>query len=517
MLLILLSLILLLINVLPLFINFKQISCASYSEDYNFSIEPKTTTNYITFKHNPKPNTKINFEDHINLETESVDILKSVPDIKPKKAVEPINPKVVDMTYYIIDKFDLEVDPKELYSFLNKNKTTDHTECTYNMFTGFDKLPLLKKLELGEYVVWRSMNQKHIDSIYEEIVRISKAPTTNNKIKANCVDVLMRSNNKKYIDVSNYLLNKLRSTERSENRYNNVVEIRNQVQKLENQLVHNPFVTDEEDIEMQGFILDQIRRLRVQEFNLNENDNRKQTVYLDSQNVHNHEINNKVMEAASLIVKTEYKNIPGLSMPIEDELKLVYPEYEKNKTKIESSLRRIQTDNAKFRGGMTTKVIFNKIIDFISQSRHKDELLKRLAEELVDMNGLCSTGHVSRLVNTLQGFPDLQEELTIKINPKDEIYATIQTYLNNTIKNDADSDKMIDDMLSDNPIDNQRYFEFVKDRMIMKCKELENDYNGILDKELLYLNIEDSLNTYLKNPKGVSFVMSEIRKNNYHQ
>ena len=425
-----------------------------------------------------------------------------------------IEPETVKMTYGIIKKFDLEVEPQSLYNFLTTYKTNNLVNTMYNIFVGFEDIPTLKKLEIAEFVVWKSMNQKHINDIYEEIVRISKDPTVDNKTKANCIDMLMRSNNKKYIDISNFLLSKLRAKENNETRYHNVNQIRNQVQKLEGQLAFNPFISDDENVEMQEVLFDQIRRLRAQEFNLHENDTRKQTVYLDSQNVHNHEINNKVMDAASAIVQTDDKprNLGmSLNMPIEDELKRVYPDYQKNKSAIEASLRRIETDPAKFRGGMTTKVIFDKIVEFIARNKHKDELLKRLAEELVDMNGLCSTGHVSRLVNTLQGFPDLPEELTIKINPKDEIYANIQTYLNNTIQNDSESEKMIDDMLSDNPIDNQRYFKFVKDKMVDKCKELEKEYNGIVDKELLYLNIEDSLNTYMKNPKGVLYIMSEIR------
>jgi hypothetical protein len=34
----------------------------------------------------------------------------------------------------------------------------------------------------------------------------------------------------------------------------------------------------------------------------------------------------------------------------------------------------------------------------------KDELMKRLVEELIDMSGTCSTGHMSRLVSVMQGY-----------------------------------------------------------------------------------------------------------------
>ena len=462
-----------------------------------------------------EPRPTVPYSDTIQTPLNEIHPRSTADNIEPVKVIKPqkINHELVKMTYYIIDKFDLEINPRNLYKFLEMNKTGDLNNVMYNIFMGFDEVPIIKKLQIGDFVVWKTMNQNHISNIYEEIVRISKDPSVDDKTKANCIDVLRRSNNKKYIDISDFLLSKLRTKENNEIRYNNVNQIRNQVQKLEGKLTFNPFITEDENIEMQEVLFNQIRALRAQEFNLHENENRKQTVYMDSQNVHNHEINNKVMDAASAIVNSGNEQNVGtnLNMPIEDEMKRVYPNYEKHKSAIEASLRRIETDPAKFKDGMTIKVIFDKIVNFIFRNKHKDELLKRLAEELVDMNGLCSTGHVSRLINTLQGFPDLPEELTIKINPKDEIYANIQTYLNNVIQNDPDSEKMMDDMLSDNSIDNQRYFKFVKDKMLDKSKELEKDYNGIVDKELLYLNIEDSLNTYLKNPKAVLYIMSEIK------
>lgn len=48
--------------------------------------------------------------------------------------------------------------------------------------------------------------------------------------------------------------------------------------------------------------------------------------------------------------------------------------------------------------------LFASIYFYINNSKHKEELLKRLHEELDDSIGMCLTGHVCRLFNVLKGF-----------------------------------------------------------------------------------------------------------------
>lgn len=40
----------------------------------------------------------------------------------------------------------------------------------------------------------------------------------------------------------------------------------------------------------------------------------------------------------------------------------------------------------------------------ILENPHREELENRLFEELREMKGLCTTGHIARLINVLQGF-----------------------------------------------------------------------------------------------------------------
>ena len=125
------------------------------------------------------------------------------------------------------------------------------------------------------------------------------------------------------------------------------------------------------------------------------------------------------------------------------------------------------------------------------------------------MNGLCSTGHMARIVNVIQGFNDLPEELKIKINPKDEIYANIQSFISSEIQKSDNYEQLMDDMM-DTVENHKRFVNFVSEKMRNKVKELRKDYNGIIDETTLMLNIEDSLMNYLKSEPDVKMIMNLV-------
>jgi hypothetical protein len=80
------------------------------------------------------------------------------------------------------------------------------------------------------------------------------------------------------------------------------------------------------------------------------------------------------------------------------------------------------------RRNLITKVFSNKEQEDIENTR---EAHKAVLEELIEMNGWCSTGHLNRLLNTLQGFDPL---LQLSLPIKDEIKSSVFSRLNNYIK-----------------------------------------------------------------------------------
>ena len=95
-----------------------------------------------------------------------------------------------------------------------------------------------------------------------------------------------------------------------------------------------------------------------------------------------------------------------------------------------SSFQRIIMDTAIYEGFRMTDIL-SAIVQKIRSSEYRVELEKRLLEELTEMKGWCSTGHIVRLLNTLQGF---DSSVFISISVRDEIRSTVFSRLNYRMK-----------------------------------------------------------------------------------
>ena len=73
----------------------------------------------------------------------------------------------------------------------------------------------------------------------------------------------------------------------------------------------------------------------------------------------------------------------------------------------------------------------------IKNSPHKEELERCLLEEFLNMNGQCTTGHLSRIVNILSGFSD---HVFIKISYKDQMKNYIFNHYNKCLHSLKDED-----------------------------------------------------------------------------
>lgn len=78
----------------------------------------------------------------------------------------------------------------------------------------------------------------------------------------------------------------------------------------------------------------------------------------------------------------------------------------------------IEQTDVTFGIDIVLKDIFSSLWTWIQLHTHKEVLLDRLNEELSDMSGTCSTGHLSRLINVPQGFT---ERYKLNILPTEEI------------------------------------------------------------------------------------------------
>jgi len=152
----------------------------------------------------------------------------------------------------------------------------------------------------------------------------------------------------------------------------------------------------------------------------------KKTVYDDSQNVHDKNINQTVTRAISHLCE-KYKSNREVSL----ENFLVG---NKERAVILKTYERISYDTAKFYG-YTLLDIFNSLWNYISMHPQGRDIRVRLLDEMVDMNGYCSTGHASRLINCLQGF-EVDRQLNISLGIDNEIFATLSNYIQKALEKD---------------------------------------------------------------------------------
>jgi hypothetical protein len=104
------------------------------------------------------------------------------------------------------------------------------------------------------------------------------------------------------------------------------------------------------------------------------------------------------------------------------------------------SITRISTDASKFDDiELSLAQVFKLVFYRVKKSKHKDELLKRMVEELIDTAEYCSTGYVSRLVNVLSGFDDV--DLVVKFQAESvraEVRQHLLSLLHSSIEREPD-------------------------------------------------------------------------------
>src|SRR5690606_9745166 len=91
---------------------------------------------------------------------------------------------------------------------------------------------------------------------------------------------------------------------------------------------------------------------------------------------------------------------------------------------------------------MTLLNIFCKIYSYIYIHEHKLSIIDRLYSELIDSVGLCSSGFMARMINTLSGYDDFY----LEINYEDIIFTYFKYIVNNLIKESTDCDTILIEM-----------------------------------------------------------------------
>lgn len=232
------------------------------------------------------------------------------------------------------------------------------------------------------------------------------------------------------------------------------------------------------------------------------------TVFDNKQNVHVKEIEKSVMVILETIcyipiIKLDDDKLINFDYVDEEIQKLI--DENNDKEKILVSLNRIRMDRTLYSLlSITLSVVMVKLWSYICSNDNKNEMQKRLLQELEDMAGTCSSGFISRLVNTISGFGDL----SIKISFEDQIVSNFSARLNSYAQKICDDDSVF----------RTTSFEDVKKLYLKENPEktdetkemiIENFYDSVLNEMML------SSSDYRNRPSFLLFFrtyMSKIRE-----
>ena len=155
-------------------------------------------------------------------------------------------------------------------------------------------------------------------------------------------------------------------------------------------------------------------------------DNKRKTIYTNLQNVHDLSVTKQVIDTLRNLIKmtkTErnsdevYQSITNRKLHGMDG-----PDNEKKREALVEVFQRILIDTSRYEG-LPMSDIMMLVWEKIVTSENREELEKRLVDEMFEMYKTCSTGHLSRLINVLSGFyEDIQP---VKISYREQLRSNV--------------------------------------------------------------------------------------------
>jgi hypothetical protein len=199
------------------------------------------------------------------------------------------------------------------------------------------------------------------------------------------------------------------------------------------------------------------------------------TVYEDRQNVHATAINTSVLKACIALISSEGETEFDIE-EVRRTLKEISP---KDIYSINTVLERVEIDTSTFRlkdDAFNMYVLFSCLWSFITKHQNKDDILLRLVEEMIAMASYCSTGHLSRFINVVQGYTS-DPDMEMRISEYDQVKSVISHYLDKLIV--SAEDDVVEAMIDNNKAP---FFAFVIEIMNEKIPDLISEYGNVQEE-----------------------------------
>jgi hypothetical protein len=166
-----------------------------------------------------------------------------------------------------------------------------------------------------------------------------------------------------------------------------------------------------------------------------------------------------------------------------------------NKTRIKNAITRFILDNTLYSSfNISLLQLLIKSYLYIQVHPFKDELLKRMCEELSEMSDTCTTGHIYRLVNIFSAY-DVEMTMPVEEEIKSCVFARLQKAI--SLKSDEEQDAIYEVIGSSDDIKNkekkkietviktQGDEEYIDDYLLMnKQEDPEIEFNKLMGKDI---------------------------------
>ena len=265
---------------------------------------------------------------------------------------------------------------------------------------------------------------------------------------------------------------------------------------LERHTIHNPFVRQPVtelpqpifnyeliwnalDVIPQMELLNQERLFRL--FEQERDAPSKKAIYEKKENVHNSAINSSTLSAARALIDAH----GGPDIDMEYELRSLAVDGEKFK----KAYTRIKRDKTIFgyENPFTLRQVFNAVIYFAEKQppEVRREVLTILVAELERQSNKCSTGYLSALVSSLQGF---QDDFIITMDVGEEMFARLQKFFPEIIAAESREDILED-------VEQLRNYIFSKKNILLD--EFDKEYPALARPEI-ETKLDQALERYAK-------------------
>lgn len=204
--------------------------------------------------------------------------------------------------------------------------------------------------------------------------------------------------------------------------------------------------------------------------------NKIKTLYNNAQNVHTKDIEESVKKGLEYLQNFKVKEGLTQEKIEQDILKLCNDE---NRHRITLALNRISLDRALYSSfSCTLSHILLQVWSFITGHEHEEEMKKRLLEELNDTADTCSSGFVSRLVNTLSNFCDF----SITISWSTQIASNLNGRLNALIRDmdDLKKQELILTEMASPSLERKNFLRFFRNNISDIREEMYHEFKSYI-------------------------------------